>query len=114
MLVLHGHSVLHGCPHHPRKTISPFWNPPAKKSKFSIAPTTNLTPLLSMTDKNLSFLKSKCNCKKVTTILNWVILSNTMQSVKLDPRSNYLFKVNKGNTRKRLEICSKLTTTTPE
>ena len=30
------------------------------------------------------------------------------------PATNYLFKVNDGNTRKSCEICSKLTTKTPE
>ena len=30
------------------------------------------------------------------------------------PATNYLFKVNDGNTRKSCEICSELTTKTPE
>ena len=53
--------------------------------------------------------------------LNYLIRSSRqtyvyylMAKTKLCPAGNYMFKVNNRNTRTRCEICSKLTTKTPE
>ena len=44
----------------------------------------------------------------------WRLGNRSLDALKLYPANIYLFKANNRNTRKRCEICSKLTTKTPE
>ena len=52
------------------------------------------------------FSKFKCNDLNVNDLQKMILI--------LTKSNIYLFKVNNGNTRKRFEICSKLTIKTPE
>ena len=62
------------------------------------------------------FLKKKLLRHKVSSQPKTTISNERFRktSNKYIPASNYMFKVTNGNTRKRCEICSKLTIKIPE
>lgn len=107
--VVRGHSVLHDLP--PSKENYPsILDSPCEICQYSPVPLNKLnTIVVNYQQKYISFFEFML--KKHTAILHWVILSNTMQSVRFNKTKNYLIKVKKGNIRARR---SKLTITVPE
>ena len=61
---------------------------------------------------NSIFLRSNLLCS--IFLANVLILCPLQKTGKPNPTGNYMFKVNNKNSRRRCEICSELTTKTPE